>query len=532
MAAKPEDEDYIEIKVNGEPEGSEDKKEEAPAEKAEEKAEPEKKQPKKEAKPKKRTKKASKSKKASHTKKKGKGKKSRKKSNDNWLWITLLIVGIAVIAAVVYLSLQDDGTGPAQGVGEEDLRVVAMVNGEPLYKQDVDEMYASLPPQIQSQVDEEVILEQLIQQELILQAAKETGIEATEDDVDEYVDAMLEQYDVPESQLEGLLEQQGLTMEEFRQQTRDQMILNEYLNQTIYSDITVAQEDVAARYENNKESFMRPETATVRHILIATEGQNRTAEEALEIAGDVEAKIEPDFGNFCALAGNYSDDPGSVATCGEYNVTAQSNLVEPFKDAALNMSVDETLIVETEFGQHILWKVAQHEEGYRSLEDVEDTIKTTIREERASQLIQEHINELKDNATIERYTLNETIPETAPQTVEEDDLEDDEVEVEVEPTNPEGDAQGDSFGECLADADAVLYGTSWSPDTETQKEVLGEALDEIEYVDCDPTTGEAPATCDEIDVYPTWIIGEGDDAMTLKGKQSINALERETGCTA
>ncbi|MBW2983088.1 peptidylprolyl isomerase [Candidatus Woesearchaeota archaeon] len=523
MAAKPEDEDYIEIKVNEEPEGSEDKKEEAPAEKTEEKAEPEKKQPKKEAKPKKKQpKKASKGKKASHTKKKG---KKSKKRNDNWLWITLLIVGIAVIAAVVYLTLQDDGTGVNQEGGEEDLRVVTMVNGEPIYKQDVEEMYASLPPQLKNQVDEQVILEQLIQQELILQAAEEEGIEATEEDVDAYVEGMLEQYGIPESQLEGLLGQQGLTMEEFRQQTRQQIVLNEYLNQTVYEGIEVTQDDVAARYENNKEAFMRPETATVRHILIATEGQNRTMEEALELAQDVEGMIADDFSNFCALAANYSDDPGSVATCGEYNVTAQSNLVAPFKEAALNMSVDDTLIVETQYGQHLLWKVAQHEAGYRPLEEVEDTIRTTIREERASQMIQEHINALRDNATIERYPLNETEPETAPQTTEEDEEDDEEMQVEIEPTKP---AREGGFGECLAEAGATLYGTSWSPDTDTQKELLGDALDEIEYVDCDPATGEAPAACNDIDVYPTWVI---DDA-TLKGKQSVNALERETGCTA
>ncbi|MBD3209244.1 peptidylprolyl isomerase [Candidatus Woesearchaeota archaeon] len=515
---KHQDEDYIEINIpqEGEPlipdEPLEVKEPEEKKQKPKKKA-TKKKTPKKPVTPKK--------------KKKAKKPKPKKKApakeapSSNWLWALLLVIGLLIIAAVIYLSLQQTPTE----TGEEQ-RVAALVNNQPIYWDEVEQIYDTLPPTVQAQADEEVILEQLIEQELLLQEAEEQGYKVTDEELDDYTASLLDMFGMTEAQLENSLALQGTTREAFDENNKKQLLVSKLINDTVYSEIIVTDEDLEAAYNESGELYEVPEQAIIRHILLAPEG-NETAEALEARAADVKGMIADDFNNFCTLVTNYSDDGGSIATCGEYAVAQNGQYVEAFEEAAFDMDVNETAIVETQFGQHIMWKVDHWEATTQTLNEVRDELEAVIVQERGALEVRRYIDELRDDATIEKYPKEGLPPVTAPLTAEEEEAQEEEVQVEVEDTKP---VREGNFGKCLAEQGAVLYGVSWAPDVDDQKGLLGGAFDEITYVDCDPTGGEASAACNDITVYPTWIIGEGDDALVLQGKQTINALTRETGC--
>ena len=59
----------------------------------------------------------------------------------------------------------------------------------------------------------------------------------------------------------------------------------------------------------------------------------------------------------------------------------------------------------------------------------------------------------------------------------------------------------------LRDNGMVLYGSSQSYETKEQKELFGDAVDNIDYVDCDVATNSSnPDECigKNITIYPTW----------------------------
>ncbi len=105
--------------------------------------------------------------------------------------------------------------------------------------------------------------------------------------------------------------------------------------------------------------------ATVKHILLGWDKVNsgdpravkrdRKALEALvaKTVGQLKkgAKIE-------ALMKELSEDPGSAQSGDSYDATPDARLVPPFKDLAMRLNVGEVGVVKTDFGIHIMQRVA------------------------------------------------------------------------------------------------------------------------------------------------------------------------------
>lgn len=90
--------------------------------------------------------------------------------------------------------------------------------------------------------------------------------------------------------------------------------------------------------------------------------------------------------------------------------------------------------------------------------------------------------------------------------------------------------QLDSFAQCLSENNATFYGAYWCPHCKTQKAMFGDAMQEVDYVECSPDGRNAPRSdaCVRkgISTYPTWII-EGE---RYTGVQSFQELSSATGC--
>ncbi|MAF88932.1 MAG: hypothetical protein QGI80_00965 [archaeon] len=88
----------------------------------------------------------------------------------------------------------------------------------------------------------------------------------------------------------------------------------------------------------------------------------------------------------------------------------------------------------------------------------------------------------------------------------------------------------DSFTECLAESNAVMYGAYWCPHCTTQKEMFGDSISGVLYVECDSKgKNTKPELCrqNNIQSYPSWII----DGRTYSGVQSLQTLSDITGCS-
>ncbi|MBI2577181.1 hypothetical protein HYV84_08260 [Candidatus Woesearchaeota archaeon] len=88
----------------------------------------------------------------------------------------------------------------------------------------------------------------------------------------------------------------------------------------------------------------------------------------------------------------------------------------------------------------------------------------------------------------------------------------------------------DSFAKCLSKEGVTLYGASWCPHCQNQKEMFGESWQFVHYVECalPGGRGQAKACADAgIEGYPTWVFGDG----TMRaGELTIGELSEKSGC--
>lgn len=97
-----------------------------------------------------------------------------------------------------------------------------------------------------------------------------------------------------------------------------------------------------------------PDSVKVRHILIASGAQGGLPDSVAKKRADSLELAVKGGADFKALVEQFSDDPGSKQTGGEYDLTPSSQFVPEFKDFAFDGSKGQTKVVRTQFGYHVI----------------------------------------------------------------------------------------------------------------------------------------------------------------------------------
>ena len=87
-----------------------------------------------------------------------------------------------------------------------------------------------------------------------------------------------------------------------------------------------------------------------------------------------------------------------------------------------------------------------------------------------------------------------------------------------------------NFAQCLSEKGVVMYGAYWCPHCQNQKEMFGNAWNNIVYVECSLLNkGGQTQECKDLDIngYPTW---EFSDGSRIEGEATFEQLAQKTGC--
>ncbi|MFD1065174.1 SurA N-terminal domain-containing protein [Oceanobacillus locisalsi] len=134
---------------------------------------------------------------------------------------------------------------------EEDTPVV-VVNGEELQGNDYNTAYSLVKTMMnqngQDVSDQEALQDEtinfLVEQELIMQEANDEGVEVTDDEVQEQMDAMKAN---GEEQFQASLDELNLSEDQFEQQLRYNLATTKYMDEAF--DVDVTDEEVEEMYE-------------------------------------------------------------------------------------------------------------------------------------------------------------------------------------------------------------------------------------------------------------------------------------------
>jgi glutaredoxin len=303
------------------------------------------------------------------------------------------------------------------------------------------------------------------------------------------------------------LEQQGLTLDGVKAVIEKNIVIRKLLNETVLKDITVTDAEIEAYYNLNKDKFKVPDRVTVQHILILVTPNvtNETAKAKIEMI-----QKELNATNFCDLVTKYSEDPGSLSTCGKYTF-AKGDFQNPeFENPSFDLGINETAIVKTVFGYHLIKKLETIPAGVQSLANVSETIRTTLHDETAQKKFDALLIDLRAKASIINYMTKTDTNATV-----------------LTPAK-----NLDDFAKCITAKNTSFYGASWCPHCQNQKDMFGSSLQYVQYVECavegQPQVQTKECTAAGISGYPTWVI----NGKQYPGEQTIEGLAKLTGCAA
>jgi peptidyl-prolyl cis-trans isomerase D len=96
------------------------------------------------------------------------------------------------------------------------------------------------------------------------------------------------------------------------------------------------------------------DSVKARHILIGVSGQSKVQFDMAKAKADSLYNVIKKGGNFARLANEYSDDPGSANQGGDLGWFPEGVMVQPFNDACFKGKKGDIVLVETQFGFHII----------------------------------------------------------------------------------------------------------------------------------------------------------------------------------
>lgn len=310
--------------------------------------------------------------------------------------------------------------------------VVATVDGEDISQEKFDLYYKIQRESFVSQLGEEALeepfqgdrlnrttgeilrenlLNSLIQNQVILNKANEADLGDIDSKVDEQIS--MEKEFIGEDVFQENLDDLGITEEQYKEITKDNILVSEYRAQRM-AEYEITDEEIEEFYNTHKDALVQ---ANARHILVETEEEAKNAKERIDNGED-----------FGEVAKEISQDPGSAVNGGDLGYFVKGQMVAPFEDFVFSSEIGEISDpIKSDFGYHIIEVV----DVKSSLEDFKDEIDGQLRIEKFNNEVMEAV----DSADVDKHIDLSKEPESIQEELKNKDTENKETENTEQPVD-------------------------------------------------------------------------------------------------
>ncbi|WP_282929719.1 peptidylprolyl isomerase [Anaerococcus sp. Marseille-Q7828] len=241
-------------------------------------------------------------------------------------------------------------------------KLLAEVNGKKIYEDDVFHLLAGIEDKqrFNSKEGFNILTDELVNQELILQNAKENNFDQED---------------------------------EFRQrleEVKNDMLKN-YAMHKIFNEVTINDDEVLDYYNKNKDTLFSPTTYTASHILVEDENK------ANKILEEIENGLD-----FAEAAKKYSLDP-SKDNGGSLGTFPKGVMVPEFQEGLDKLSIGEvSKPVKSQFGYHLI-KLDDKKVNEQNFEDIKDNVRSTYEMIKRQEKYLELVNDLYKKSEVKKY---------------------------------------------------------------------------------------------------------------------------------
>ena len=242
--------------------------------------------------------------------------------------------------------------------------ILASFDGQTITLGEFNQLWEQVPEDYKLQLDKSMVLDQMISEKLLIQEAKNMGLEEDEKVIEQII-------------------------EQIRKIT-EQILVQTLIEREILDKVRVNDEEVLEYYEQNKDSFTEKEQVHLYNILLETEEEAQDILEQLKAGGD-----------FSEIAKEKSTGP-SAAQGGDLGYLIKGTIVPEIEDVVFALELEVlSEVVKTDFGFHILKITEKKPETVKALEEVKEDIVQTLLPTKQKEAFDNLLEELKSKSEIE-----------------------------------------------------------------------------------------------------------------------------------
>ena len=272
---------------------------------------------------------------------------------------------------------------------------------------------------------EKDVLRDLIDQQLLLDKAKDLGISG-DTDLIKQLDQMRKDMKLDSMEaLEKEAEKQGISWEDFKQTQRNQIITRKVIGEEVGGHLSISKDEEQKFYDEHKSEMVQPEFIRLSEILVAPktpgadpkaagataspapadDAAHQAAEEAALKAAQAKAddllKQIRDGANFDDVAKKNSDGP-SAADGGALGIFKRGQLAKELEDKTFAMKSGEvTDVIRTKQG-YVILKVVDHQQaGVPPMKEVLPKIQDALYYQKLQPALRAYLTKLREDAYID-----------------------------------------------------------------------------------------------------------------------------------
>ncbi len=287
---------------------------------------------------------------------------------------------------------------PASGSVVVD-RVVAVVNDEIITLSDLQRDEALKKVDVQK--DERLLLEDMIDRKLQMAAAKRAGMDVSDKELADAIADIIKRNSMDTKQFEAALAKEGLTLDQYKTELREQMTLSRMFNKYVRSGLTVDEAEVRAYYDRNIKIYSLPEEIRVRQIFFRVPESATPAETAAvkekATAAFARAKKGEDF---TKLVKELSESE-NAAQGGDLGFMQRDQAIPEIEEAARTLKPGEIAgPLQCAGGFHII-RLEEIRTPVRPFDKVKDEITKMLYEQKVENTYRSWLQTLRGDSHIE-----------------------------------------------------------------------------------------------------------------------------------
>jgi peptidyl-prolyl cis-trans isomerase SurA len=266
---------------------------------------------------------------------------------------------LGIVALIPFLS-------SAEGADTPRNRILALVNGDIITQNDLDgALKRASFDKLAESMESRRILQSLIEKKLQLQWARQRGITAEPSEVEGLVKERMRflGFDSEERFAEELPNGGYPSLEDYREEVRNQIIIFKFIDREVRSKIVIQDQEIRDYYESHRGELRAPSEIRISRIFLPVP-QNSSSGETEAVRSKME-KILSEIqqgADVSSLARMYSQGP-EAARGGDLGYFKKGELSAEFEAAIASLAKGETTpIITASTGFHLL-RVTDRKEG-------------------------------------------------------------------------------------------------------------------------------------------------------------------------